>query len=88
MTRFDDPKMKSFLVERDEAAAEKQLAVTDRLIMEIVDGFERRHLERSKPKEIGKLRTGSLSSEQKMSLLLEIQQKQRARHGITEPKDG
>ncbi|MDR1959862.1 MAG: toprim domain-containing protein [Planctomycetaceae bacterium] len=88
MTRFDDTKMKSYLVERDENAAEKQLTVNDRLIMEMIDGFERRHLERSKPKDIGRLRADGLSTEEKLNLLLEIQQKQRARHGITEPREG
>lgn len=88
MTRFDDTKMKSYLVDRDEAATEKHLVVSDRLIMEIVDGFERRNLERSKPKDIGRLRDEEMTSEEKLHLLLEIQQKQRAKHGITEPKEG
>ncbi|MCL2347413.1 MAG: CHC2 zinc finger domain-containing protein [Planctomycetaceae bacterium] len=86
MTRFDDPKLKMLLVTWDESAREKNLTVSDRLITEIVDGFERRQERRVRPKELGRLRAENLSSEDKMKLLLEIQQKQRARHGVNEDK--
>ena len=88
MTRFDDAKMKTMLVTWDESATEKQLTVNDQLIVEIVGGFERRNERRTRPKEIGRLKADGLSDEDKLKLLLEIQQKQRARHGITEPMDG
>ena len=88
MTRFDDTKMKTMLVTWDESAAEKQLTVNDQFIVEIVESFERRNERRARPKEIGRLKADSLSEEEKLKLLLEIQQKQRARHGITEPTDG
>ena len=82
MTRFDDAKMKTMLVTWDESATEKQLAVNDQLIVEIVGGFERRMERRLRPKEIGRLKADGLSEEEKLQLLLEIQQKQRARHGL------
>ncbi|MDR1492541.1 MAG: toprim domain-containing protein [Planctomycetaceae bacterium] len=77
MTRFDDAKMKTMLVTWDESAAEKEIAVNDRLIAEIIDGFERQQEERSRPREIGRLRAEELSGEEKMRLLLEIQEKQK-----------
>ncbi|MCL2623459.1 MAG: hypothetical protein FWD31_07315, partial [Planctomycetaceae bacterium] len=92
MTRFDDAKMKTLLVTWDESASEKQLKkrepycdpqpITDQLIVEIVEGFERRNERRSRPKEIGRLKAENLSDEDKLQLLMEIQQKQRTRHGL------
>ncbi|MDR1382643.1 MAG: toprim domain-containing protein [Planctomycetaceae bacterium] len=76
MTRFDDAKMKTMLVTWDESAAEKERIVNDRLIAEIIAGFERQQEERLRPREIGRLRAEELSDEEKMRLLLEIQQKQ------------
>ena len=82
MTRFDDPRMKTLLVTWDESASDKQLTVNDQLIVEIVGGFERRNERRTRPREIGRLKAESLSDEDKLQLLLEIQQKQRSKHGI------
>jgi len=82
MTRFDDARMKTLLVTWDESASEKHLTVNDQLLVEITGGFERRHERRSRPREIGRLKEESLSDEDKLQLLLEIQQKQRTKHGI------
>ena len=91
MTRFDDAKMKTLLVTWDESANEKQRkreqycdpqSVNNQLIVEIVGGFERRNEHRMRPKYIGRLKAENLSDEDKLQLLLEIQQNQRERHGI------
>ena len=82
MTRFDDAKMKTILVTWDESANEKKLTVSDQFIVEIVGGFEKRNDRRTRPREIGRLKAENLSDEEKLNLLLEIQQKQRSRHGI------
>ncbi|MCL2117679.1 MAG: CHC2 zinc finger domain-containing protein [Planctomycetaceae bacterium] len=82
MARFDDPKMKTMLVTWDESANEKKLTVNDQLIVEITSGFERRNERRVRPREIGRLKAETLSEEEKLQLLREIQQKQRAKHGI------
>lgn len=85
LTRFDDPRMKNYLVEIDEAAAEKGLSAEmdsekkEQIVTEIVRGFTLRDLKRRSPKEITALKNETLSKEEKKKKLQEIIEQQRER---------
>ena len=83
LVRFDDPAIKSTLVEMDESASDKGLgpgmdAEKRQLFMaEIVQGFTRRDVNRRKPKDLSDLKSDSLSKEEKQRKLQEILNRKR-----------
>ncbi|MGL6194254.1 MAG: hypothetical protein ACRC2T_05470, partial [Thermoguttaceae bacterium] len=83
LTQFDDPIIKNCLVEIDESAAEKGINAEmdsekrDRLVTEIVQAFSRREIKRKTPKDIGSLKSDSLSREEKLRTLEEIRKRKK-----------
>ena len=89
--RYEDEKMKSYLIELDESAADKGLPEVAQnperraaLLNEIIAGFERVRLERDIPKKIGALREKDASPEERLQTLLELQRQQQKKQGIVE----
>lgn len=90
--RYDDQKMKTFLIELDEGAAAKGLAELianpdsrERLLSEIYRGFERENFRREVPKEINQLRDKDLSPEERMRALLNVRSRQLLRRRNSTP---
>ncbi len=90
--RYDDQKMKTFLIELDEGAAAKGLAELianpdsrERLLSEIYRGFERENFRREVPKEISQLRDKDLSPEERMRALLDVRSRQLQRRRDSTP---
>ncbi len=81
MLRYEDDRMKSFLIELDESAVEKGLPEVARdperraaLLDEIVAGFERAQFEREIPKKIGALREKDATPKERLQALLDLRQ--------------
>lgn len=87
---FDEPSLKGLLVELDEQGTAKGSQVLDpaALLEELIQGFQRRRLERRRPAEVAALREGNLDPAEQDQLLARILQEQRARQGISQPTDG
>jgi DNA primase len=87
---FDEPVLKGLLVEFDEQAAAKGTHVSNpqTLLEELIRGFERRRLDKSRPAQVVALREGNLDPNQEVELLARIIEQQRARQGISRPTDG
>ena len=86
LLRYEDPGMKNYLVDLDAQARDKRLAeqltessACEQLLNEIVHGFERQKLDVSTPGTLSDLRENNLAQDQKMSKLLEFQEKLRQR---------
>jgi hypothetical protein len=88
MLEFDDPAMKSFLVELDENAAEWKIGDPHVLLEELIKSSERRESQKEFPSTNGLLREGRLDESQELALLRQKIQKERVRHGISAPTDG
>ena len=80
MLRYDDERMKKFLVSLDESAAMKDLAVRlenederRMLIDEVVSAFERERIAGDRRRQISVLKETNLSSEERMSRLRELE---------------
>lgn len=90
--RYDDQRMKTFLIELDEGAAAKGLAASianpdsrAALLREIYRGFERENIRREVPKEISQLRDKDLSPEERMRALLDVRARQLQRRRDSTP---
>lgn len=86
LLHYEDPGMKNYLVDLDAQARDKRLAEQladssscERLLSELVHGFERQNLDVSTPGTLSDLRENSLARDQKLSKLLELQEKLRQR---------
>ncbi len=85
LVHFDDPAVKSLLVELDESAGDKGLGPEmdevrkQQLITEIVQGFTRRDIKRRNPGELSDLKNETLSKEEKRTKLQEILDRARNR---------
>ena len=84
MLRYEDPAMKSFLIELDANASDKDLAnaLTDEekresILHDVFLGFERAKTLREEPRQISLLREKETSPEEKLKTLLELQRQQR-----------
>jgi len=88
MLEFDDPAVKSLLVELDETGAARKIADPQALLEELIKSFERRETVRRFPGTAGLLREGRLDESQELDLLRRIVQQERIRHGISAPTDG
>ncbi len=95
MLRYEDERMKSFLIELDESAVDKGLPEVVKnperraaLLDEIVAGFARAQFEREVPKKIEALREKNATPEERLQALLELQRSQRKKRRITDdPND-
>lgn len=88
MLEFDDPAVKSLLVELDESGAAKQPADPKVLLEELAKSFQRAEASRRYPGTAGLLRESRLDEGEKLDLLKRLVEQERARHGISAPTDG
>jgi DNA primase len=88
MLEFDEPAMKSLLVELDES--ERVAGVDDpaALLEELIQRYERLETDRRHPTEVAALKDKGLDESQKKDLLQKMMGELRARHGISDPTDG
>lgn len=85
MLEFDDPALKSLLVELDENGAAKKIADPAALLAELAGSFQRRDASKRLPGAAGLLREGRLDESQELDLLKEAL---RIRRGMSAPTDG
>lgn len=85
---FEDPVLKSWLVEWDDNAAEKQVTDPQAVVEELIRSFRIRELNRQHPVATGMLREGRLDERQETDLLLRLLEQERARLGISSLTDG
>jgi len=90
MTYFDQPVMKSLLVELDESAAAKGHDQADWLVLleNLFGRLKQEEVLRERPAQLIALREGNLDAEKKREMLLRIIQQERDRQGISESTDG
>ena len=87
---FDDPSLKSLLVDLDEQGRAKgsQMAEPAELLRELLRAFQRREVEKQQPGQLVALRERNLAEEQEIDLLKNILQQERSRQGISDPMEG
>jgi hypothetical protein len=87
---FDDPSLKSLLVDLDEQGRAKgsQMAEPAELLSELLKAFERREVEKRQPGQLVALRERNLAEDQEIDLLKNILQQERSRQGISDPTEG
>lgn len=90
MLEFDQPEIKSLLVELDEAGRAKGRPDADpeTLVQDLIRTFQRQEADKRRPAELGALRQGGLDDSQETELLERILRQERSRQGISEPTDG
>jgi len=87
---FDDPSLKSLLVDLDEQGRAKgsRMAEPAELLNDLLKAFQRRNVEKQQPGQLVALRGQNLDNDQEMDLLKNILQQERSRQGISDPMDG
>ena len=87
---FDDPSLKSLLVDLDEQGRAKgsQMAEPAELLRELLRAFQRREVEKQQPGQLVVLREQNLAEDQEIDLLKNILQQERSRQGISDPMEG
>jgi hypothetical protein len=87
---FDDPSLKSLLVDLDEQGRAKgsQMAEPAELLNELLKAFQRREVEKQQPGQLVALRERNLAEDQEIDLLKNILQQERSRQGISDPTEG
>ncbi|MBN2476552.1 MAG: DNA primase [Pirellulales bacterium] len=90
MLEFDDPAVKSLLVELDEAGRAKgeRDAGPEALLLDLITTLKKQEAQRQRPGQIVALREGGLNDSQETELLEQIIRQERSRQGISEPTDG
>jgi hypothetical protein len=89
MLQFDQPAIKSLLVELDEAREAKGREVDPEALFEaLIQNFRKQEARKQRPAQLGKLREGGLDDSQETELLEKIIQQERSRQGISESTDG
>ena len=90
MLQFDNPGVKSLLVELDEAAQAKHGPEVDpqAVLEELIATFKQKEAQRRRPEQLVALREGGLDDSQQTELLEKIIQQERNRQDISEPTDG
>jgi DNA primase len=86
---FDQPAIKSLLVELDEGGQAKgeRNARPEALLEELIRTFHKQEAEKQRPAQIVALRDGGLDHSQEIELLEKIIRQERSRQGISEPTD-
>jgi DNA primase len=87
---FDDPSLKSLLVDLDEQGRAKgsRMAEPTVLLNELLKAFQRREVEKQQPGQLVALRELNLADDQAIDLLKHILQQERSRQGISDPTEG
>ncbi|MBN1908580.1 MAG: DNA primase [Pirellulales bacterium] len=88
MLEFDEPAMKSLLVELDESCPTAEAVDRAALLEELIQRFKQRQADRQLPGQVAALKDEGLNESQKEDLLHKMMEQLRARHGISEPTDG
>jgi hypothetical protein len=88
MLEFDDPAVKSLLVELDEKGSAKGDYDPDVLLDSLVRSVQRQEADRQRPVHTGALREGGMDESQELELLQRLVQEARNRHGISKPTEG
>lgn len=94
MLRFDEPAMKSLLVELDESDRAKRdpkkedATPAEELLERLIQEFEKKEAKRRRPAQLGQLREATTEDERANELLKQIVQQERSRQGISKPTDG
>ncbi len=90
MLQFDDPVVKSLLVELDEQGQAKREHGADPevLLRQLANTFANQEADKQRPGQIATLREGGLDDRQASELLEEILRQEKSRQGISEPTDG
>ena len=90
MLAFDDPSLKSFLVELDEHGRAKGDRSADAalLLESLIKTFQQKEVDKRRPAQIVALRERKLDTDQETALLENIIRQERNRQGISDPTDG
>ncbi|MGD9128108.1 MAG: DNA primase [Planctomycetia bacterium] len=88
MLEFDDPTMKNLFVEISQSVRVKDLQRPDELLDELIARAIETQTKRQDPNYIAALKDQDSSESQKQETLQELMERLRARHGISEPKEG
>jgi DNA primase len=88
LTRFDQPEIKSLLVDLDERGREKHVGSIPERLEQLLERFRRRGEEARRRQELSALRERRLNEEEGVKLLLEAIQQGRDRHCISKSTDG
>jgi DNA primase len=90
MLAFDDPSLKSFLVELDEQGRAKGDRSADAalLLEKLIKTFQQKEVDKRRPAQIVALRERKLDTDQETALLESIIRQERNRQGISDPMDG
>ena len=87
---FDDPSLKSLLVDLDEQGRAKgsRMAEPAELLSELLKAFQRREVEKQQPGQRVALRERNLADDQEIDLLKKIEKQEKSRQGISDPMEG
>jgi DNA primase len=90
MLEFDEPALKSLLVELDESGQAKGRpeADTAAVLDDLLRNMDHKEAERQRPAQVVALREGGLDDQQQAAMLEAILNQERNRHGISTPTDG
>ncbi len=92
MLEFDEPAVKSLLVELDEEGRRKGVTEPEPLLENLIASFKGREAEKMGAARQAALREGGLNADQQSDLIKQIEEeartRQRARHGISDPTEG
>lgn len=88
LLEIDDPEVKNLLVALDESGRSKGAADASARIDDVLAGFQRRRQEPWRRAQTAALNEGKLKEEEELAILLQIEQQERIRQGISEPMEG
>jgi len=92
MLEFEDPVIKSLLVELDERGRAKEVTDPESLLASLIRSFHEQAAVKQRAFHTAALREGGLDEEQQRDLLREIEEqersRQRAQQGISDPTEG
>lgn len=88
LVAFDEPEMKSLLVDLDERSERKQTASASDRLEPLLASFRRRKDEAERRRELANLREQRVGEEEGVRLLLNAIQQGRSRHCISDSTDG
>ena len=88
LLEFDDPVVKTLLVELEEHARLKGQIELEETLQDVLTGFLRRQQQPLRRAQTLALRQHQLQEDEELAILLEIEQQERSRQGISGPMDG
>jgi DNA primase len=88
LVSFDEPEIKSLLVDLDERGSMKQSSPVDERLELLLAGLRRRKQEAESRRRLAALRDRNTDEQEGVKLLLEAIQQERSRHCISESTDG